>query len=52
MLSNLTTEQHDDNVAYDGSKKEAEHKLTTNQTGGLELSERFKRKQSLKEVRR
>ena len=30
ILSNLTNEQHDDDIAYDGFKKEAENKKTTN----------------------
>ena len=45
ILSNLTNEQHDGQFAYDGTSKEADIKKSMNQAGGVELSERFQRKQ-------
>ena len=42
ILSNLTNKQHhEDQLAYDGKRKEADVKVTSYQAGAVELSERF-----------
>lgn len=51
ILSNLTKQQEIEKIAYDGLSKEANTKKTTAQEG-LELSERLRHRNSLKEVRK
>lgn len=51
ILSNLSLEQERLKISYDGNTKDAETKKTSNQVN-LDLSERAKRRESLKAVRK
>ena len=51
ILSNLSFQQYEDAMAYDGMHKDSVFKKTS-YNEKLELSERLQRKEGLKEIRR